>query len=235
MPIAGNDAHSLSMAMEKLNAGAYDESITICKSLIAAQPEQQLVAIAHLAIGHAHLLQGQLEASEQELKTGLQLDASQAQGYVDLGLIYIKRRLHTEAISYLKKAQECSGTNSKVRLTLAIAWLYVRQFQDAYFEFESLLLSQEHDLPRGGLYVLKGIAWYGKIDIPHRLLLVIPLAVVLMIPLTRIGVWILVTLLTLAALLLVLRHPQIRRVGVPALIYGYVLCTGMFLLSLVLF
>jgi tetratricopeptide (TPR) repeat protein len=230
-----NDAQqSLSMAIKKLNAGAYDESINICKNLIATKPEIQVAAVAHLAIGHAYLLLRQFEASEQELKAGLQLDASQAQGYVDLGLIYIRRRFRPEAISYLRKAQECSVTNPELRLTLAVAWLQVAQYQEAYLEIKSLLQSHEHNLPRGGLHVVKGIAWYGKIVVPYRLLLVIPLAVTLMMPFVGVGVWILVTMLTLGALL-VLRHPQLRLAGVPALIYGYLLCTGMFLLSLVLF
>ena len=234
--ISDSDARqSLAIAINKVNENAYKDSLVICKNLIAAEPEdRQLVAKAHLIAGRAYLLLKQIEASEQELKIGLQLDPSQAQGYADLGMIRIQQKLYSEAINYLRKGRECLHTDANVRLTLAIAWLQARQFGEAYFELKSLLSSRDHSLPRGGLQVLRGITWYGKIRMVHRLLLTVFLAVVLMLPLTRVGAWILLTVLTLGALLILYRS-ELLRAGAPPLVYNYVVLTGMFLLSLAMF
>jgi tetratricopeptide (TPR) repeat protein len=104
-----SEAQSLETAIHRINTSNYDDALTICRNLIAANPEDcPVIAKAHLIAGHAYLLLGQLELSEQELRAGLQLDPSLAQGYIDLGFIFSKRKLHAEAISYYKRAKESS-------------------------------------------------------------------------------------------------------------------------------
>lgn len=225
-----NARQSLAMAIDKVNENAYGEALAICRNLIASEPEdRQLVAKAHLVAGRAYRLLRQLEASERELKMGLQLDDSQAQGYADLGMICIHQKRYSEAISYLRTARECPHTDAYVRLTLAIAWMQARQYGEAYSELESLLSSHDHNLPRGGLQILRGIAWYGKIGVA-RLLLVIPIVLALMLPPTRVWVWVLLTLLTLGALL-VLYRSELLKAGAPALVFNHLVLTSIFLVS----
>ncbi len=232
---SGSDTQqNLLTAIDKLTRGAYEDSIAICRNLINAEPENhQLTAKAHLVMGRAYLMLKQFEISEQELKMGLQLDASQAQGYVDLGLTHLQRKHYAEAFSYLRRAQEYSNMPANTRLILAIAWLQAGQFEDAYSELERLLSSRDHNLPRGGLHILRVLAWYGKISWRYQLLIV-PLVVGLMLPLTRLWMWILMSILALGALLVLYRSRLLREGGRP-IVYLYALLTGLFLLSLVMF
>jgi tetratricopeptide (TPR) repeat protein len=233
--LENNMEQNLSAAINKLTEGDFDNSLFICRNLITAHPEDsQLVAKAHLVAGRAYLFLRQFDASEQELKLGLKLDASQAPGYIDLALICMKRRLHSEAVNYLKQAQECPVTSPKVRLHLVFVLLQARQFGDAYRELNSLLSSTNQDLSRSLLQILKGIAWYGKIRWRYRNLIAAPLFLFLMLPLTRVWAWMLLTLFALGILLVLQRSHFFREVA-PTVMFVYAILTSMFLLSLVVF
>ncbi len=225
---------SLFIAVEKLDKGAYDDSIVICRDLLATIGEledRQLAAQAHLVAGRAYLLLGQFELSTQELKMGLQLDPSQTQGYVDLGTISSKRKLHAEAIAYYRKALENPHIDANLRFTLATGLLHERQYEDAFSELGKLSSTTDHGFSRGGLLILRGIAWWQKLDLLCRLLLVLPFAIVLMLPLTRVWVWTVVTLVTLGILVVLQRSQLLREVAGP-IVYMYILSTVLFVMSM---
>jgi len=234
LPDQDDDAYQkLATAINKVNAGAYKDALAICNDLTRLA-DPQLVTKAHLVAGRAYRLLSQLEAAERELQLGLQWDASQAQGYVDLGMIRIQQRRYNEAIHYLVKARECSHTDAHVQLTLAVAWLQAQQFEEAYSELERLLSSRDHGISHSGLQVLRIIAWYGKTCVLYRLLLAGLTVVTLIVPFTRVVSWVLLTLLTMGALL-VLWRSKLLWAGAPALVFNYLVVTGVFLALLTAF
>jgi FtsH-binding integral membrane protein len=108
--------------------------------------------------------------------------------------------------------------------------LYERQYEDAYAEFEKLVLLTDHNLSRSGLQIWRGIAWWKKLRFLYRLLISGVLVLFVMLPVTRVVAWLLISLLTLIALFILQRARWLRETGGP-IVFPYAVLTGLFLLS----
>ena len=94
------------------------------------------------ARGQAALQKGKLDQAEQDFRQVLQLDPQSGAAYTNLGVVYMRRKQWTKAISALEKAERLRPQVAGVRLNIGLAYFHQNEFLKAIPAFESVVREQ---------------------------------------------------------------------------------------------
>jgi tetratricopeptide (TPR) repeat protein len=96
--------------------------------------------------GQDALTRGQLDEAERNFRGVLQLDPQSGAAYVNLGVVYMRRKQWGKALVSLQNAQHLMPQVAGIRLNIGLAYYRQNEFLEAIPLFESVLRDQPDSL-----------------------------------------------------------------------------------------
>lgn len=91
------------------------------------------------AHGQAALNTGQLSEAEKDFRRVLELDPQSGAAYTNLGVVYMRRKQWTKAVSVLEKAERLNPQVAGIRLNIGLAYFRQNEFLKAIPPLESVV------------------------------------------------------------------------------------------------
>ena len=195
----------IASAYELVHQRRFAEAIAICRELLLTLNGSE-IAEAHEIIGCALAESGQLAQGIDELTVALEHDSLNTMIRLNLAACLARAGRHAEAVEHLQYACAHDPTDLEIRLRLFGELLYLRQYGEAHDELRIVLSSRTHpSVPRSALYVLLAMCVWGKWGYGKRLIVIAVIMVGLFLPVTRLVLWIVISLVTVACLIILAR------------------------------
>lgn len=102
----------------------------------AATSSDPATIFAH---GQAALNSGQLNEAETDFRRVLELDSQSAAAYTNLGVVYMRRKQWSKAVSALEKAERLNPQVAGIRLNIGLAYFRQNEFLKAIPPLESVV------------------------------------------------------------------------------------------------
>jgi len=207
------------LAQELVRQHHFAEAIDICRGLETLNDPE--AAMVHEIIGRALAESGQLAQGIEELTVALEHDSSNTTIRLDLAACLARAGRHAEVVEHLQNACAQDPTNPEIRLRLFSELFNLRRYREAHDELQTALSSKTHlSIPRSALYVLLAMSVWGQWGYVKRVLLIVVLMIGLIVPATRLVLWLLVSVITLVCLIALARGRLLQATRPILSMYG---------------
>ena len=136
------DGHSAAPSLDQPPGNGHSSASTASPgNVIPADPAKLFQR------GQDALTQGRLDDAERDFRQVLVLNAPQTPGaYVNLGVVYMRRKQWTQALESLHKAEHLLPQVAGIRLNIGLAYYRQSEFLKAIPPFESVVRDQPDSL-----------------------------------------------------------------------------------------